>query len=189
MTDVESPPPLPPPPAGFPPPRPPVISRRPREIVQSDTDDFHRPQTLPDEVFPPTFHRSWCYRNSQITLASEESDAHSFRSIPGWMKFHYPHKMPNNTRAPLDSRPAIQAPQAISPSSWLKARILRRSQSMTASEEKGGRHSGSDNGDESASTEPPVPGPGGWKQTQVGHRMSCESADSLALEKQEPWHI
>ncbi|KAH6669581.1 hypothetical protein B0J14DRAFT_122443 [Halenospora varia] len=189
VIDVESPPSLPPLPAGFPPPRSPAISRRPREIVQSDTEDFLRPQTLPAEVLPPTFHRSWCYRNSQITLASEESDARSFKSVPGWVKFHYPHRMRNDRGALLDSRPALPAPQTTSPGSWLKAKILRRSQSMTASEEKGGIHSGSDNGDESASTESPVLGPGGWKQTQVGNRMSCESADSLALEKQEPWQI
>jgi hypothetical protein len=144
---------------------------------------------LPAEVLPPTFHRSWCYRNSQITLASEESEARSFKSVPGWLKFHYPHRMRNDRGSPLDSRPAIPAPQSISPGSWLTAKILRRSQPTTVSEEKGGSHNRSDSGDESASTESPGLGPGGWKQTLVWHWMSCESANSLALEEQEPWQI
>jgi hypothetical protein len=83
----------------------------------------------------------------------------------------------------------LHAPQPILPSSWLKAKILRRSQSTTASTEKRESQTGSDIGDEPASIESPVLGPSGWKQTQVGLRTSCESVKSLMVEIQEPWQI
>jgi hypothetical protein len=187
VIDVESPPSLPPLPAVLSPPRPPAISVS-RDLVQSDPDEFLRPQAFPIQVLPPAFNRSWCYRNSQTTLASVESETRSFVSVPGWVKFHYPRISHNDRGVRGESSTPLPAPQAVSPGSWLKAKILRRSQS-TINSSKRGTQTGSDSCDESGSTESPVAGPSGWRQTQVGHRMSCESAGSLMVEKQEPWHF
>ncbi len=133
--DVEDHPPLPPLPAMFQSSQPAATSIS-IESRQSGTDDFLRPPTVPDEVLPPAFHRSWCYRNSQISLASENSDARSFQSVPGWVKFCYPHQS-RHERLASQSGSALIAPQATSPSSWLKAKFLRRSLLTVTSEEKG----------------------------------------------------
>ncbi|KAE9373558.1 hypothetical protein N431DRAFT_534992 [Stipitochalara longipes BDJ] len=184
--DVESPPPLPPLPATLHSPQP-LTTSISRESVQSD---FLQPPTIPAEVLPPGFHRSWCYRNSQTSLASEDSDARSFKSVPGWVKFHYPHRSRNEITVSQRPAPALVAPQAISPGSWLKAKILRRSHSTVASAEEGDFHSVNGHGDELGSTESPVAGPGGLKQAQVALGRSYESTDSLVPEKQEPpWEI
>lgn len=158
MIDVESPPAIPPLPSGFPFPRPPDISV-PGVFIHSNTEDFLGPQTILAQVMPPTFHRSWCYRNSRTTFVSLESEAHSFKPVPGWLGFHYPQREPNEIAAPRESSTSLPAPQAISPGSWLKANTLRRSQSTTVSVENGGTHTGSNNCDESANTKSPVLGP------------------------------
>ncbi|KAH8780560.1 hypothetical protein F5882DRAFT_379750 [Hyaloscypha sp. PMI_1271] len=187
VIDVESPPSLPPLPAGLSPPRPPTISVS-RDFVQSEADEFLRPQAFPIQVLPPAFHRSWCYRNSQTSLASVESENRSFVSVPGWVKFHYPRISGNDRGVYGESSTPLPAPQALSPGSWLNAKILRRSQSTINSSKKG-TQTGSDSCGESGSTESPVLGPSGWKQTQVGHRVSSESAGSLMVEKPQPWQI
>jgi hypothetical protein len=191
MIDVESPPSLPPLLSGLLPLRPPAtaMSVSSNESVQSNIDDSLRPQTIPSEVLPPVFHRSWFYRNSQTTIASGESETRSFKSVPGWVKFHYPRTSCNDGGGSRGSYPALPAPQAISPGSWLKAKILRRSQSTTTSGEEREPLTESDIGEESAGTESPILGPSGWKQIQQGHRISCESADSFVAEKQEPRQV
>ena len=187
LADEESPPPLPPLPAMFQPPRPPPSF--PGEIPQNDTENFLRPPTIPAEVLPPAFHRSWCYRNSQTSLASENSDARSFQSVPGWIKFHYPRRSHNERMVSQASGPALIAPQAVSPAAWLKAKILRRSRSTLASEEKGEFYSSTDCSEESKSTESPVAGPSGLKPTPLRTKPGQESTYSLVLEKQDPWEI
>jgi hypothetical protein len=189
MIDVESPPSLPPLPSGLPLRPPAAMSVPSNESVHSNVDGSLRPQTMSSEILPPDFHRSWRYRNSQTTIISEESETRSFKSVPGWVKFHYPRISRNDGGGSRESYAPLPAPQAISPGSWLKAKILRRSQSTTASGEKEEPCSESDTGEELASTESPVLGPSGCKQAWHSYRASCESADGLVAEKQEPWQI
>lgn len=85
VIDPQSPPPLPPP-------RPSAISGWSREFPQSDTDDSPRPRTMAPQVPLLALQRPWHHRSSQITMACEESKARSFKSVPGWVKFHYPHR-------------------------------------------------------------------------------------------------
>lgn len=188
VIDVESPPAIPPLPTGLSTPRLPVISVY-RGSVQSNTNEFLRSQTISAEVIPPAFHCPWLYRNSHTTLAPVESGTHSFKSMPGWVRFHYPRREPNDSTALREPLTPHHAPPPISPGSWLKAKILRSSQSTTASTEKRESQTGSDIGDEPASIESPVLGPSRWKQTQVGLRTSCESVKSLMVEIQEPRQI
>jgi hypothetical protein len=180
MIDEESPPSLPALPSGFALPRPPPMFVS-RLSLDSDTDEVLRSQPLPAEALPPTFHRSWCYRNSQTTIASLESETHSFVSVPGWVKFHYPRISHNDRGVDGESSTPLPAPQALSPGSWLKAKILRRSQSITPSSQ-GGTQTGSSSCDISESIESPVLGLSGWKRTQGGDRLSCEGADNLMVE-------
>jgi hypothetical protein len=193
MVDVESPPALPPLPANLlvqPPAT--ASSDRTTNFEQSDIDDFLRPPTIPSEVLPPAFHRSWCYRNSQTTMASEDSEARSFKSLPGWVKFHYPRKLRNDAEGSQHSGRPLPAPQALSPGSWLRAKFLGRFQSPTASAEKGGPQVGTsanDFGDESANTASPVLGKSEREKPQETYRMSYESVDSLMMEKQQPRQI
>ncbi|PMD12534.1 hypothetical protein NA56DRAFT_482531 [Hyaloscypha hepaticicola] len=193
MVDVESPPALPPLPPGFlvqPPAT--ASSDRSTNFERNDTDNFLRPPTIPSEVLPPAFHRSWCYRNSQTTMASEDSETRSFKSVPGWVKFHYPGRLRNYAEGSHHSWRTLPAPQALSPGSWLRAKFLRRSQSPTASAEKGGSHLGTSTnnfGDESANTVSPMLGKGEGKQNQETYRMSSESVDSLMMEKQHARQI
>jgi hypothetical protein len=190
--DLESTPSLPPLPPGFAFPQFPrtATTYQSRESMQDDTIEILQPQTLPAEVLPPAFHRSWCYRNSGITVASDQSETRSFKSVPGWVKFHYPHRSQNAGDMPRASGSPLPAPHAISPGAWLKAKILRRSRSTAASErEEGQTHPASDDGMESASIESLVLGTSEWGQTQANHRLGCESVDSLGAEKQESWEI
>jgi hypothetical protein len=193
MVDVESPPALSPLPAALLV-QPPATSSSDRStnLERSDIDDFLRPPTIPSEVLPPAFHRSWCYRNSQTTMASEDSETRSFKSVPGWVKFHYPRKLRNDAEGSQHSERPLPAPQALSPGSWLRAKFLGRSQSPTASAEKGASQVGTSTnnfGDESANTASPVLRKSEWKQTQETYRMSYESVDSLMTEKQQPMQI
>lgn len=161
VIDPQSPPPLPPPPAGFPP--------------------------MPPQVPPQALQRPWNHRNSQIIMASEESESRSFKSMPRWVKFHYPHRSRSGGVVPQGSWKALP-PLPISPGSCLKAEVLRRSHSTTASEDEKGQHMASDNGDEPGSKQP-VFGRSGWKQVQMGRRISGASADSFVVEKQVVWQI
>jgi hypothetical protein len=128
----------------LPPRRPSAIPGWPREFAQSDTDGSPQPQTRPPQVPPQALQRSWHYRNSQMTIASEESEARSFKSVPGWVKFHYPHGSHSGGGAPREPWKVLP-PLPISPGSWLKAKLLRRSHSTTASEDERGPHMASDN--------------------------------------------
>ena len=117
-----------------------------------------------------------------MTMASEKSEARSFKSVPGWVKSHYPHRSRSGVGVPQESCKALP-PLPISPGSWLKAKTVHRSHS-TASEDEKGHRVASDNGHESTGTERVVFGPGAWKQVQIGRRVSIASAHSLVVEKQ-----
>jgi hypothetical protein len=161
VIDPRSPPPLPPPYAAPPSPR---------------------PLTMP----PQAFQLPWHHRNSQMTLASEESEARSLKSVPSWVKFHYPHRLRSGAGLPQESRSGHPvSPLPISPGSWLKAKVPHRSHSTTASEDEKGHRMASDHSNESAATEQVVFGLSGWKQVQMGRRISGASAHSLLAEKQE----
>jgi hypothetical protein len=121
-------------------------------------------------------------------MASTQSEARSFKSVPGWVKFHYPHRLYNGEGGPAESRTALPIPTP-TPGSWLIAKLHHRSQPMTASEDERGHRKASDNGNELAGTEQVVFGPNGWKQVQMGQRVSGASAHSLLVEKQEAWQI
>jgi hypothetical protein len=166
VDDPESPPSLPPLPSSFWLPRPPAISVQLRESVHGDTNNFFRPQTMPAQVLPPAFHHSWCYRNSHITLASEESEARSFRSVPGWVKFHYPHRSRGDKVVSRGSWDPLPATHAISPGAWWKAKILRRSHSTTTPDNEKGHYMARDNGDEPGGTESPCSDPVGDTRTR-----------------------
>ncbi|KAH6708795.1 hypothetical protein BKA61DRAFT_738707 [Leptodontidium sp. MPI-SDFR-AT-0119] len=181
VTDPQSPPPLPPLYAALPSPRPPTLSGRPTEPAQSDTDDSPRPLTMP----PQTLQLPWHHRNSHMTAASAESESCSFKSVPGWVKFYYPHRLRSSGGEPQESEKALPLPPLVSPGSWLKGKILRRPYSTTGSEDKKGHHMASDSGGESAGTEQAAFGQSGWKQVWMGQRISGASADSLVAEKQE----
>jgi hypothetical protein len=119
-----------------------------------------------------------------MTMASAESEARSFKYVPGWVKFNYSHRLRSGGEVSQESGKALPPPPLpISPGSWLEAMVFRRSHS-TASEDEKGYRMASDNGDESAGTEQAVFGPSGWKQVQMGSRISGASADSLVAEKQ-----
>jgi hypothetical protein len=111
---------------------------------------------------PQAFQLPWQYRNGQLTVASEESEAPSFKSVPGWVKFHYPHRSRSGTGVPQESCKSLP-PLPLSPGSWLKAKAVHHSHSNASEDEKGHRLA-SDNGHELASTERIVFGPGAWKQ-------------------------
>ncbi|PVH67280.1 hypothetical protein DL98DRAFT_523416 [Cadophora sp. DSE1049] len=134
---------------------------------------------------PQALQLPWHHRNSDMTAASAESESHSFKSVPGWVKFHYPHRLGSSGGEPQKSEKALPLPPLVSPGSWLKGKILCHCYSTTASEDKKGHHMASDNGDESAGTEQAAFGQSGWKQVQMGQRISGASADSLVAEKQE----
>jgi len=106
-----------------------------------------------------------------MTMACEESKARSFKSVPGWVKFHYPHR----------SRSSEEIPQE------LEKALPPLPHSTTASGDEKGHHMASDNGDESAGAEQAVFGRSGLKQVQMGWRISGASAHSLLAEKQEAW--
>ena len=187
--DLESPPSIPPLPPSFAFPQPPQAAslRFSSDSSQHETLGSSQSPELPEEVLPPAFHRSWCYRNSGITVASEESETRSFKSVPGWVKFHYPRKSQSDREVSRFSSSPLPAPQAIAPSTWLKAKIFRRSPSTTTSASKEETNSTSNNFEESTSAESPVAGGSGLKPTKDGPRTSCESFDSLGVERQEPW--
>lgn len=165
ITDPQTPPPLPPPYSAFP---------------------IPRPVTMP----PSTLQRPLPNRNSQITTVSKESKAHSFKSIPEWVKFHYPRgskrSAPEAHRESQKTLPSLPN----SPSSWLN--IFRRSHATTAttsSEDERGPHRASGISGVSAGSKRAVFWVGGWKQTQSGPRISGASAPSLTAEKQEGGQI
>ncbi|KAF8847613.1 hypothetical protein BDZ45DRAFT_316156 [Acephala macrosclerotiorum] len=187
VIDPQSPPPIPPPYAALPSPQPSAMSGQSIEFAQSNTDDSPRPQTMPPQIPPQALQLPWHHR-SQMTMASTQSEARSFKSVPGWVKFHYSHRLCNGGGRPEESGTALPVPTP-SPGSWLMAKLHHRSQPMTASEDEKGHRMASDNGNELAGTEQVVFGPSGWKQVQMGRRISGASAHSLLAEKQEAWQI
>ena len=123
-----------------------------------------------------------------MTMASTESKARSFKSVPKWVKFHYPDGLRRGKEVPNRSEKALPLPPLpISPGSWFKAKVLRHSHLTTTSEDKKGRHIVSEHGDKSVGTEQAAFERSGWKQVQVGQRISGASVDSLVAEKQEVW--
>ena len=80
-------------------------------------------------------------------------------------------------------------PLPISPSLWLKGKVLRRSHSTISSKDEKEHHMASDNGDKSVGTEQAIFGRSGRKQVQMGRRISGASAGSLVAEKQEAWPL
>jgi hypothetical protein len=150
VIDQQSPPPIPPLDAALPSPRP---SGRSIELPQSGTDDSQWPLATPTQVPPRALRLSWHNRNSQITMASAESEARSFKSMPGWVKFDYSHRLRSDREVPQDSGKALLPPPLpISPGSWLKRMVLRRSQSTTTSDDEKGDRLASHNGGESTGT-------------------------------------
>lgn len=127
-----------------------------------------------------------------MTMASEDSETRSFSSVPGWVKFHHPRRLHADAEGSHHSRRKLLAPRDLSPGSWLRAKFLRRSQSPTASAEKGGLKVGTSInhfGDESANTKSLVIQKTEWNQTQENYRMSYESVNSLMMERQQPRQI
>jgi hypothetical protein len=61
-------------------------------------------------------------------MTSEDSETRSFKSVPGWVKFHYPGRLRNDAEGSHYSWRTLPAPRALSPGSWLRAKFLRRSQ-------------------------------------------------------------
>ena len=153
VTDLQSPAPLPPLDTAIPPPQPSTTSGRSTELAQSDTDDSPQPLAMPLQVPPQAFQLPWHHRNSQMTMASVESEAHSFKSVPGWVKFHYSDERRVGGVSYESGKALPLSPLPTPPSSWLKAKVLRRSHSTTTSEGEERRQMASDNGDESAGAE------------------------------------
>jgi hypothetical protein len=121
-----------------------------------------------------------------MTMASAESDARSIKVVPGWVNPHYALRLRSGGGVPQKSEKELPLPPlSISPSSWLKGKILRRSHSTTPSEDEKEHHMTSAKGDESAGTEQAMFGQSGRKQVQMGRRISGASAGSLVAEKQE----
>jgi hypothetical protein len=121
-------------------------------------------------------------------MASTESvaESRSVKSVPGWVKFHYPHRLRSGGGGPPESRKASALPPLpLSPGSWLNAKVLRRSHLTTASEDKMRRHLARGNGEKSAGTENAVFRQSKRKHVQIGQRISGASAGSLMAEKQE----
>jgi hypothetical protein len=176
--------------AAPPSPRPSAISRRSTELAQSDTDNSPRPLAMPPQIPPQTLLLPWRHRNSQTTMASAESDAHSIKVAPGWVKPNYLLRLRSGGGVPQESEKELPLPPLpVSPNLWLKGKVLRRSYSTASSKDEKEHHMASDSGDKSAGTEKATFGRSGRKQVQMGRRISGASAGSLVAEKQEAWPL
>ena len=190
VIDPQSLPPLLPLHAALPSPQPSAMSGPSTDLAQSDTDNSPRPLTMPPQMPPQTLLLPWRHRNSQTTMASAETDAHSIKAVPGWLKPHYPLRLHSGGGVLQESGKELPPPPLpISPSRWLKRKVLRRSQSTTSSKDEKEHPMASDNGDKSAGTEQAIFGRSGRKQVQMGRRISGASAGSLVAEKQEAWPL
>ena len=123
-------------------------------------------------------------------MVSADSNARSIKVVPGWVKPHYSLRLHSGGGVPQESGKELPLPPLpISPSLWLKGKVLRRSHSMTSSKDEKEHHMASDNDDKSAGTEQATFGRSGRKQIQMGRRISGASAGSLVAEKQEAWPL
>jgi hypothetical protein len=183
-------PPLLPSHAAHPSPRPSAISGQSTELAQSDNNSSPRPLAMPPQMPPQTLLLPWRHRNSQMTTASTESDAHSTKVVPGLAKPHYLLRLHSGGGVPQESEKELPLPPLpVSPSLWLKGKVLRRPHSTTSSKGEKEYHMESDNSDKSAGTERATFGRSGRKQVQMGQRISGASAGSLVAEKQEAWPL
>lgn len=169
-------------------PQPSALPGQSREAAKSETDGSPRPRTMPPQVPPHVLRRPKHHRNSQMTMASEKSEARSFDSVSGWGKFHSLYGSDGGEKAPREPGKALP-PLRISPSSWLKTKTLRRSRLTTAPEDEKRPHTTSENSDESTGIENAAFARSRSKKLQMGWRISSASANSLEAEKQMFWKI
>ncbi|KIX05839.1 uncharacterized protein Z518_03812 [Rhinocladiella mackenziei CBS 650.93] len=122
----------------LPSPEPSAISSRFAELTQSNTD-HSQSLTVPPQTLP----HPWRHSSSQITRASAERDARLIKGTPGRAKPHSPSRLRTSIGVPQGSEKELPLPPlpllpspSISPSSWLRAKVLRRSQSTTTSKDE-----------------------------------------------------